>query len=96
MKGDRVEVIVDVGTGVREFEVAATKAGRRVDVTVSRGTVEVAEVTRSGQPVRASRFMQSRVIAVVEHPAMDDQREPTRRRGARSEAQPSLGLGDGG
>lgn len=72
MKGDRVEVVVDTGTGTAQtFEIEATKAGRRVDVTSGRGVVEVAEVTRTGQPVRVGRFMQSRVIAVVEHPAAE-------------------------
>jgi len=33
--------------------------------------VEVAEVTRTGKPVRIGRFMQTRVIALVEHPAAD-------------------------
>jgi hypothetical protein len=33
--------------------------------------MEVAEVTRSGQPVRTARFMANRVISVVEHPAHD-------------------------
>ena len=72
MKGDRVEVLVDVGDGrVERFEVAATRAGRRVDVSTVRGTVEVAEVTRTGLPVRTARFMASRVVAVVEHPSAD-------------------------
>lgn len=69
MKGDRVEVLVDVGQGVQRFEIVATKAGRRVEISTLRGTVEVAEVTRSGQPVRSGRFMVSRVVAIVEHPA---------------------------
>ncbi|HVC13565.1 MAG TPA: hypothetical protein VND62_01760 [Acidimicrobiales bacterium] len=71
MKGDRVEVLVDVGTGVERFEVVATRAGRRVDVANVRGTVEVTEVTRSGTPVRTARFMAVKVVAVVEHPALD-------------------------
>jgi hypothetical protein len=72
MRGDRVEIVVDTGEGsVRQFDVIATKAGRRVEVTVARGTVEVTEVTRSGQPVRSARFMASRVVALVEHPASD-------------------------
>jgi hypothetical protein len=33
--------------------------------------VEVAEVTRTGQPVRTARFLSSRVVAIVEHPADD-------------------------
>lgn len=70
MKGDRVEVLVDVGGGgVQRFEITATRAGRRVEVSIARGTVEVNEVTRSGQPVRSGRFMASRVVAIVEHPA---------------------------
>jgi hypothetical protein len=72
VKGDRVEVLVDVGTGVDRFEIEARKAGRRVEVVNVRGTVEVTEVTRSGTPVRTARFMAARVIAVVEHPARDD------------------------
>jgi len=69
MKGDSVEVLVDVGSGaVQRFEIVATRAGRKVEVSTARGTVEVTEVTRSGQPVRSGRFMVSRVIAIVEHP----------------------------
>lgn len=69
MRGDRVEVTVDVGTGVQVFEVVATRAGRRVEVSTSRTLVEVTEVTRSGRPVRTARFMASRVVALVEHPS---------------------------
>ncbi len=68
MKGDRVEVMIDAGEGVRTFEVVARRAGRRVETTTVRGVVEVAEVTRTGVVVRTARFMASRVIAVVEHP----------------------------
>jgi hypothetical protein len=72
VKGDRVEVLVDVGDGrVERFDIEATRAGRRVDVSTVRGTVEVTEVTRTGQPVRTARFMASRVVAVVEHPSAD-------------------------
>jgi len=91
VKGDRVEVLVDVGEGVRDFEIAATKAGRRVEVSTSRGVVEVAEVTRSGQPVRAARFMTGRVVAIVEHPALEAGEEPRGRRSPPA-AQPSLNL----
>jgi hypothetical protein len=77
MRGDRVEVMVDTGNGVQTFEISATRAGRRVEVTNARGVVEVAEVTRSGQPVRTGRFMATRVVALVEHPAEEDrQRSP--------------------
>jgi hypothetical protein len=31
----------------------------------------VTEVTRGGTPVRTGRFMQSRLIALVEHPAQE-------------------------
>ena len=72
MKGDRVEVVVDVGEGgTRTYDIVATRAGRRVETTTGRGVVEVAEVTRTGQVVRTARFMQARVIAIVEHP-LDD------------------------
>jgi hypothetical protein len=72
MKGDRIEAMVDTGQGVQTFEITATRAGRRVEVTTSRGIVEVREVTRSGQTVRTGRFMTSRLIALVEHPAADE------------------------
>jgi hypothetical protein len=72
MKGDRVEIVIDTGDATRTYEVAATKAGRRVETAVRRGVVEVTEVTRSGAVVRTARFMASRVIALVDHPARDD------------------------
>jgi hypothetical protein len=68
VKGDRVEIVVDAGEGTRTYEVAATRAGRRVEVSTGRGIVEVTEVTRTGTTVRTARFMASRVIALVEHP----------------------------
>jgi hypothetical protein len=74
MKGDRVEIVIDAGGSTRTYEVAATRAGRRVDVTHGRGVVEVTELTRGGTPVRTARFMTGRVIALVEHPA-----EPARK-----------------
>ena len=69
MKGDWVEIVVDVGGVTRTYEVVATRAGRRVEITTRRGVVEVSEVTRTGTPVRTARFMASRVLALVEHPA---------------------------
>ena len=69
MKGDVVEVVVDAGGQTRTYQIAATRNGRRVEVTTGRGVVEVSEVTRSGTPVRTARFMANRVIALVENPA---------------------------
>jgi hypothetical protein len=69
MKGDRVEIVIDIGNATRTYEVTATKAGRRVETAVRRGVVEVTELTRSGAVVRTGRFMASRVIALVDHPA---------------------------
>jgi hypothetical protein len=54
------------------YTAVATRAGRRVEITTGRGIVEVAEVTRTGEPVRTARFMASRVVALVEHPASED------------------------
>ena len=71
MKGDRVEAVVDTGQGVQTFEIEATRNGRRIEVTTARGVVEVTEVTRGGTPVRTGRFMASRLIALVEHPARE-------------------------
>ena len=72
MKGDRVEIAVDNGAGVTTYEIAATKAGRRVEVSTARGVVEVSEVTRTGQVIRTGRFMSARVVALVEYPAEDE------------------------
>lgn len=71
VKGDRVEIVVDVGEGTRSYEVIATRAGRRVEIANRRGVVEVSEVTRTGTPVRTARFMSSRIISLVEYPAAD-------------------------
>jgi hypothetical protein len=69
MKGDKVEIVVDTGGGTKTYEVEASRAGRRVEVVNRRGLVEVVELTRGGTAVRTARFMASRVIALVEHPA---------------------------
>ena len=69
MKGDRVEIVIDAGGDTKAYEVRATRAGRRVEVVNRRGVIEVTEVTRGGTPVRTARFMSSRVLALVEHPA---------------------------
>jgi hypothetical protein len=78
VKGDRVEVVVDAGDSARTYEIVAARAGRRVEVSIARGVVEVVEVTRSGAAVRTARFMSSRVLALVEHPVdRAAAREPT-------------------
>jgi hypothetical protein len=69
MKGDRTEIVIDAGGTTRTYEIEATRNGRRVEITHGRGIVEVTEVTRGGSPVRTARFMASRVLALVEHPA---------------------------
>lgn len=71
MKGDRVEVVVDTGHGTQTFDILASRNGRRLEVTTARGIVEVTEVTRGGTPVRTGRFMATRVVALVEHPALE-------------------------
>ena len=96
MRGDRVEVVVDVGDGVRTFDIIASRAGRRVEVSVGRTSVEVVEVTRTGTPVRTARFLASRVVAIVEHPmddATDEDAPASRRRMRRADAnQPSIAI----
>ena len=84
MKGDRVEAVVDTGQGTQTFEIVARRAGRRIEITTLRGVVEVTEVTRAGTPIRTGRFMANRLIALVEHPAVEGngggvQVEPRRR-----------------
>jgi hypothetical protein len=82
VKGDRVEIVIDAGGATKNYEVTATRAGRRVEVVNRRGVVEVTELTRGGTPVRTARFMASRVLALVEHPA------DRRRRGSPDSASP--------
>ena len=69
MKGDWVEIVVDTGGDPRTYKVSATRAGRRVEISIVRNVVTVAEVTRGGSVVRTARFMANRVLALVEHPA---------------------------
>ena len=74
-------------------------------MTTARGVVEVTEVTRGGTPVRTGRFMASRLIALVEHPARESDTSVevvTRRRmgakepGGRRRAEKVPGLFDEG
>jgi hypothetical protein len=71
VRGDRVEIVIDAGGEVRTYDVVASRNGRRVEINTGRGIVEVTEVTRRGTPVRTARFMASRILALVEHPATD-------------------------
>jgi len=85
VKGDTVEIVVDVSDGTKTYVIEASKAGRRVEISTSRGVVEVSEVTRTGIVIRTGRFMSSRVVALMEHPAEGpDRAEP------RAENQASL------
>jgi hypothetical protein len=58
-----------------------------VEVSNVRGTFEVSEVTRTGVVVRSGRFMATRVVALIEHPAEDE--EP-RTRAKRNKNQASM------
>lgn len=99
MKGDRVEVVVDTGHGTQTFDIVASRAGRRLEVTTARGVVEVTEVTRGGTPVRTGRFMATRVVALVEHPALEGDgarvEVETRRRMSTVEGRDRRPRGDG-
>ena len=66
-----MEIVIDAGGEVRTYEIEATRNGRRVEIETGRGIVTVSEVTRNGTPVRTARFMASRILALVEHPAAD-------------------------
>lgn len=71
-KGDLIEVLVDAGGGTaKEYQVRASRAGRKVEAKVSRTTVEVNELTRNNKVVRTARFLAPRVLAVVERPVGD-------------------------
>ena len=66
-----MEIVIDAGDEVRIYEIVASRNGRRVEIETGRGIVTVSEVTRTGTPVRTARFMASRILALVEHPAAD-------------------------
>jgi predicted phosphodiesterase len=91
VRGDKVEVLVDVGDAVRSFEIEATKDGRRVEVATVRGNVHVSEVTRHGKEVRTAQFIASRVVAIVEHPASEEH-EPRPRKGRKPKQQDALDI----
>lgn len=77
MRGDRVRILVDVGDHVEEFTVEATRNGRTVDVANTRGMVEVSECKGGrGEIVHTSRFMASRVVALVEEKAELEGEDP--------------------
>ena len=73
MRGDRVEIVIDAGGEVRSYDIVASRNGRRVEIETGRGIVTVTEVTRSGTAVRTARFMANRILALVEHPAADQE-----------------------
>jgi predicted RecB family endonuclease len=66
-----VEVVIDAGGEVRTYDIVASRNGRRVEIETGRGIVTVSEVTRRGTTVRTARFMANRILALVEHPAAD-------------------------
>lgn len=71
-----MEIVIDAGGEARTYQVAATRNGRRVEVSTGRGVVEVTEVTRGGTPVRTARFMASRILALIEYPAASPATSP--------------------
>ena len=66
-----MEIVIDAGGEVRTYEIVASRNGRRVEIETARAVVTVSEVTRRGTPVRTARFMATRILALVEHPASD-------------------------
>ena len=61
--------LVSIAGRLVSLPASPTRAGRRVEIANRRGIIEVSEVTRTGTAVRTARFMASRVVALVEHPA---------------------------
>lgn len=92
VRGDKVEVLVDVGDSVRAFEIEATKDGRRVEVATVRGNVHVSEVTRYGKEVRTAQFIASRVVAIVEHPAAEETERVPRKAQSKPKQQDALDI----
>ncbi len=66
-RGDRIQILVDAGPATREFEIEATKKGRKVDVRTQTRTTDVVEVDQGGNDVRTCRFRNDRIIALLEH-----------------------------
>ena len=69
-RGDRVEVIVDVGGASRSFFVEANAGGRKVEIhegrAGERGMVLVELQARTGKVIKTDRYMATRVIAMIE------------------------------
>jgi hypothetical protein len=66
-RGDVVTVLVDSGAGTtQQFEVEATKKGRKVEVREQGRTTSVVEIDQGGNTVRTCRFRNDRIIALVE------------------------------
>jgi hypothetical protein len=76
-RGDKVRILVDVGTSVMSFEVVADHAGRSVEVVAARGgMLEVRLIGRTGKVVKTDRFMGSRVIALIEDRVEPEEEPP--------------------
>jgi hypothetical protein len=73
LKGDKVEVVVDVGDGTRSFFVEAQAAGRSVQVRQGAGNERslllVELVGKTGKVVKTDRFALGRVVALIEERA---------------------------
>ena len=68
-KGDKVNVVVDVGSGqTLERSFVADAAGREVAFTRGRDTVTVEVRGRAGTAVRTAEFRADRVILIEEVP----------------------------
>ena len=64
-------MVVDTGHGTTTFDITASIAGRRLEISTARGVVGVTGVTRGGTPVRTGRFMATpgRARAAFRRPA---------------------------
>ena len=56
VKGDRVEIVIDIGDGTKTYEVSATRAGRRVDVADDFFRQDAAVGVFDGNPRRLQRL----------------------------------------
>ncbi len=98
-RGDRVEVIVDLGGSTRSFLVEADANGRRIEVKEGsrgeRGMVLVELQARSDRVIKTDRFMAARVIAIIETKVEEPEegRKPARARAGSDPAQEELTLG---
>lgn len=68
-KGDKVEVVLGLPSGVERVHFQAEQAGEAIEVNRNANRVEIVVNDRNGNPKRTAVFAASAVLGTIEHPA---------------------------